>query len=355
MSESGDTLSTVNTDDGFSVSSTHETQEQLSETHKPEPPAEKQEGKTDDDLSEAASKLGKKGGETTAAKRAAEAKEQTEAKPEDAPAANEAEKAEKSKKGNPRHDPTARVAEATREAAEARREAAAVKAELERLRAERAAKPAETKQPSEKATEKANDGPPQEEDFAQYKDYVAAAAKYEAKQELKQYIEHQQQRARFEARNQVINDAVKGYVERINEAKKGDPTFVDRTGPLLSKLQPSFLKDPAAPLEPVHVISDEILKSTQSAALLSHLADNPDVFSALETLPTIPDIQAEIRFLAKGLTAAPTATVAKPEISKARPPVRPVTGAPHTAVEPDPDSSFDEYAEFHNAREARQR
>lgn len=357
MSENAGPLATATSDDGYSVSSTYETTEQLAETLKPEAKPAKdgdpQPEEKDDDLSEAASKLGKKGGETTAAKRAAEAKEQPDAdKAGDAPAATDA---EKSKKGNPRHDPTARVAEATRLAAEAKRERDAIKAERDRLAAEleaaRSGKPAE--QP--KAPPKPVDpNAPKLDDFEKYEDYVEAVADYRADQRLRQYQQHQQQREAFTARAITIDKAVKEYVGRIEEAKKADPSFVDRTAPILSRLQPSFLKEPSAPLEPIHVIADEVLRSAQSAALLAHFADNPDALSVLESLQTIPDIQAEVRFLAKsvGSAAAPQATASKPEISKARPPVRPVTGAPVNAGGPDPEnSSFDEWIEHQNARE----
>jgi hypothetical protein len=292
-----------------------------------------------EEATKAAAVLGKKGGEATAAKKAAEAKEASK----EAPAATEQDKA--SKKGNPRHDPTARVAEATREAREAREEAARERQERERLAAEVASLRAGTaarptpaaeqreERPAVPAAETAKEAP-KEEDFDSYQEWLRATVRHEARQENARLQQEQRQTEMQAARHHKINKATETFFGRVNTASEDDPSFMDRTAKFAESLTPSFNVPPGQPIGPRNMIADEIILSEQGPALMRYLADHPDDYQRIATLKSPPQVVREMAKLEARLDAAPTATAPRPSVSSARPPVRPVAGAPPTA-EPD--------------------
>ena len=289
-------------------------------------------------VSKAASDLGKKGGEATAAKRAEAAKEAAKAE-KDAEAASEAEKdAEAEKLGKPRHDAKARMLEATRQAAEAKRELERERAERVRERAQlaaeveqlRAGKPAEQAKPA---------GKPTSEQYDSYEAFLDARDEWNDRQRETRDTE----RARFAARDQGIKTAFSTFTERVEEAKKTDASFMERTS-WFGTQQPSFTLPRDEHGRPVglrasHVLTDEIISSEQAPALMLHFAEHPEDLQRIEALRTPLDVQMAVSKLEGRLDAALTATAPRAEVSKARPPVRPVTGSPNTA-----DRELDENA-----------
>lgn len=292
---------------------------------------------------QAAAELGKKGGEATAAKKA----EEKEAAEREAKAKEAAEK----RKGNPRHDPTARVTEATREAKEAREAKARAEAERDAERQERQRLAAEVEQlrkgapaPKEPAKVAAADDPePQPDDYESHEKWVRATARWEARQEFKE-CQQEASKGRIEAaRSENIGRSVKSYVERLSEAEKITPDFKERTLAVATALQPSFTRGDQ-PLMPSHIVADEIINSEHGPALLLHLADHPEVLQRFNALPrhpsTISLIQREMAKLEARVEAATADASPQPQVSRANPPVRSVTGSPITA-EPDITGDMD--------------
>lgn len=329
--------------EGFKVTSNHETAEQLGANLNT--PEEKP------DLSEAASELGK----ASAAKRAAETQDgnetaETDAKPKEVQdeAGNEA---ATKPLGKPRDDPRARMLEATRKEAEAKREVARLAAELERYR--QAAKPAEP--PAEKpkvptGKPRLNDILANEEDFNEgiekYFDERLQAARQEWHQE-------QEVRTRAEAHVRGVDSLIQKHRTALLKAAAENPVFDERAGPILLSLPPPtpLLADPNQ-WGPGHIVSDEIIFSGEKGpALLLHFADHPDDLQRILALQSPDDVKIEMRLIARGLSAAPTAP-APVQVSKAKPPVRPVTGAPHTAESvPDDGSSYEDHKRYWDAKE----
>ena len=353
--------------DGYTVTSTDESAESMISSLTPpkDEPAEPREVKSDSKakdepednteaearVSKAAADLGKKGGEATAAKRAVEAKETAKAEKE---AAVEAEKdAEAEKLGKPRHDAKARMLEATREAAELKRE-------LERERAERVRERAETEQlragktaPAEaKPTPKPADGKPTSEQYDTYEAYLDARDEWNDRQRETRDAE----RERFTARDQGIKTAVQTFQGLMQKTAEADATFKERTADLATSLQPSFTLAQGQSVGPLNVAADEIISSEQAPALMLHFAEHPEDLQRLGALRTPLDVQMAIAKLEGRLGAASTASAPRAEVSKARPPIRPVIGSPYAAdAAPGDDASYDEHARFYNAKEARRR
>jgi hypothetical protein len=334
---------------GFTVTSSGggETAEQISAILTPE--GDKP------DTSEAASILGKKGGEAAAAKRAEAAKEaktQTEAEP--AVDAEPDKPVEEKPLGKPRDDPRARMLEATRQAAEAKREAQRERAERERLAAEveslrAGAKPAEApKAPP------GDDPEPQEGDFTEYRDYVKAAARWEYKQAQKEAAKE----AREQSYNASITAAQESFIERMDKAEADDPTFNEKVRDVaLSLGRPSFHRAPGEKLTQNHVIMDELINSEIAPSLMLHFVEHPDELQRIRALRTPNDVQfamarLEGRLEAKRQDAVPQAPALRAVPSQAKPPVRPVAGSPHSADSvPGADASYEDHKRYWSAKD----
>jgi hypothetical protein len=315
----------------------------------PDVPKEGTDAPKEGTLSKAASELGKKGGQAAAAVRKSEAKKAAkEAK--EAPAAPPEEAEAPAKETKPAEAETddeeveerksrakARVEEATREAARYRREAETLRRELEDARRTRQEAPkgnGETERRTEAARPEAS-AKPKADDYATYDEYLDARDSYNRQTWEAEHAE----KSKAVQRADHIHTAVTTFSGRVDEMAKTDDSFMERTAELAAQLQPSFMRAEGRPIEAVHVLTDEIIKSEQAPGLMLHFAENPADFERIKSLHTREDIlRAVVKIEARleGATAGNPPPVerqaSKPDVSKAPPPVRPVTGAPSTAV-----------------------
>lgn len=374
MSDTAPAVTTVS-DGGLSVTSNSETSEQiktaLNDGQEPEA----------DGISKAAREMGRKGAQARWS-RAREIKPipdkpKVEAKPEsapegtpepreaspEAPEAKEAKPAEKPL-GKPRDDPRARMLEATRKEAEAKRAAAALQAERDALKAELdrvRSVPAPQERINWHPTVVSEDAPPDPKNFRSEAEYAQAYIDHRAAQQARTIVQAELQRAAQAARQQqfeqefheMASKHVEGFKSAMDKQIKADPGFVEKLSPdvlgLSSSLEPSVQTISAD-----NVIADEIILSGENAPALSlYLSEHPDEFQRLRALPTYQEVQVEMRILAKSLKGAATAgTVPKGEVSKAKPPVRPVTGSPHAVTDLD-EMAADENVSFADYAKAR--
>ncbi len=312
-------------------------------------------------VSKAASELGKR----SAAKRA-EQKAKATADDETAPSAS-TESAEpkaeagpkKDRRGDPRHDPTARVQEATREAAEARRELVSERTERQRLAAEMAqvravldaAARGQRGAPAERAQ---NGGKPTEEEYENYADFVEARARWAARQEYSQVANYAAQQHAEAKRTERIGKDVDAMIERVTAAS---PNWGQEFSQEVLSLTPSFMLPAGGRVGGDNIVADEIVRSQHGPGLMAHFTANPTDLQRIASLRTPREIAREMAKLEARLDAATTGDSAKAESSKAKPPVRPVTGSPQDAdpTEPTDDLPFDEWVRRANAKDRRAR
>lgn len=336
----------------FQVSSTDETAEQMVEAltphedDKPTPHVVMDKGqpveeKPKDGLSKAASDLGKAGAKAAAKARkeqakAAPAEEEGEAEEQDGQEA--APETPKDRRGDPRFDPKARIAESRREAREAKeradrveQEARELRTRLERLEREKQA-PAQPQPAQERRSAPAADDAPREEDFESYPEFVRATARYEyAKAAEKAQREAHAHRAASE-HVQRINSVVDGYRGAISKATDEDPDFADYVRPITDRLVPSFTLPADEPRNGWNWLADDLISSGESApALLRYLAEHDDDLQRIAALSMPRAVTRELAKIETRLAAATTGTHAEREVSKAPPPVTPVTGSPTVA------------------------
>jgi hypothetical protein len=348
------------THDGFTVSSNSESADEikanLEATEKPldgegaDPKKEEA-----DKVKRAASELGKKGGEAAAKARAEKKDSQAE---EDEGEDESVDTPKDEKLGKPRHDPRARVMEATRKEAEARRQLAAEREEkaqmaarLERLEkiAARVA-PEQEEQPSRQAQNGNGADPrPEANDFDDYADFTEARARWAAREEFRQ----QRQHAEVQHRARSYADAVTKHVNTFSERIKSDPEAIERIDPQLLELRPTFVLGPGERPTAANGVADEIMGSENALAIMLHLSENPDEIQGLMALPNQHAIARAIAKIEAKLGDSPTRQEKSAPASKAKPPVKPVHGA---APALDDDVSDDISFEQHMARmEARGR
>jgi hypothetical protein len=357
------------TDDGFSIVSSHETAEEIQRATAPEPDPEPEtsEERPAKDVSKAAQKLGRLGGKAAAEARKAQQVPEGEPVPEEEPepiAASD----EKEKLGKPRHDSRARMLEATRKEAEAKREAREARERAQALEARLAALEGGKQAPAEKAKPANEDPEPQEGDFDKYEEYVKALGRWSSRQEFKTQAERERAAAEEQhVRAAVFEDLggkVKSAFERISKAQETEPDLIDKIGlDLLEQLEPThsidfrtgepvILQNPG----PLNDFAELVRDSEKTVEILKHVSANRDILQRFAALRTRFDVVREFGKLEAQLEAVTTAPSPKLVVSRAHPPVRPVTGSPSTAGEPDPEtSSFDEYARWHASKRSARR
>jgi hypothetical protein len=331
----------------------------------------------DDDTKRAASALGKRGGKASAEKRAQEEKEARKAeKKQKAEAADEGgddepdddddgDAAAKAKRrDDPRHNPIARMKQATKQAAEAKRELAEERARREALEAriarlESGAPPASAspRQPGNGRPAPDANAEPQEEDFEHYREYVKAQAKWAARQEITEVQRKQQEARQAEQHGKAVKEVIDRMLQETDALQKESPDAYEAVAEVASQFVPTFGLPPGVRFSAQNFAADEMLTSKSGAPrIMLYLSEHPDALQRLATLTDPRDAIREVARIDARLDAAnpgPPASQAKP-VSKAPPPIRPVTGAPPAAGPKNlEDMSFDEYARYKDAERIR--
>lgn len=338
------------TSGSVSLTSNTESAEALKEsfappsTEAPEPVVEGEE--PEDEVKKAASTLGKEGGKASAAKRAAETSED-EPEGDDRPL------------GKPRHDPKARMLQATREAAELKRQLAAEGRERERLaaelNAERAAR-ARGADPEPQPPARDPNAKPEKDDFETYEDFVAARARWEARDEFQARSREFHQQRQVMERRQAIHGRAGEFVEHINEFEKADPQFREKVAPEIVGLRCSFDLHPGEMVGPDNIIADRIFDSDVAPRLMLHFTEHPQDFQRIASLRTPMEIIRAMARLEGRLEAATAGTSPRQSVSTAKAPVRPVMGTPQAeSGELDDDAPLSAFVHRFGQRELRSR
>ena len=382
MSDGGIVTAEVN---GFTVdSNTAGTKEKLQENLRVKPSEE---------VSKAGSELGKLGGKAAAEKRAeakatedeperkpikpippkdkaqeavdeaekhAEAKMARDAAKEEEPEAKPAEEPEKpEKKGDPRHDPKARMLEATRKEAEAKRALAAEREAKQALESRLAALESEVRRATTETklagydpddargrmkAATASDAKPRLEDF------VKDAETYEEAQEA--YLEardawrdrQNQQKRDGEAAQAAMAAQVQAFADAIRPRKD------DLSGEVLS-MKTEWQLAPGEQPTGVNFLATELAISPKitpqmKLAIMLHLSENPAELQRIDALSNPYEVSREVSKLETRLEAATSgdSTSRDDDVSRAAPPVKPVTGKPYVTEDGyRPGMDLDEY------------
>jgi hypothetical protein len=316
------------------------------------------EDKPKDEVSEAASTLGKKGGKAAAKARAAAKEEEPE--PEKEPEKPQEKKEPARAKAEDEDDLSdlpedgrarTRVQNAIRakKAAEERlnwerTERTRLAQEVERLRASSA--PRQAPQEAPKAQAGPDEEPePKADDFESYEAYVKAAGSHAARQEFKRLQTEHAEVRKLEAEDQAVFTLYGAHKQVMDSALKEDPELLNRIDPRLLAVPPSFNMPPGKKAGPVNFLRDEVMVSRMAPALYEHFTEHPEDWQRIAALSNPRLIVREVARLEYRLEDATAGNPpSKREVSQAPNPPRPVRAAPHTeAGEPDenaPVSAF---------------
>lgn len=365
MSEVGTATSVVH--DGFQVSSSEETPDEIrANLESEETPLdvedadpEKAEAKR---VSKAASDLGKKGAAALAAKRAEEAKAKPAEKDDDAVEDDDDLDLGKKAKAGSGNDLRERLKETTRAAAEHKRELAAERAERQRLAAELAELKAPKREPVKaepaKAESTKSDGAPKQSDYEDYGDFVIAAAKWAAEDTHKARDKDRSERERTAKIDKDIHEWKSGFSTRIQERVKAEPDFLSKLSEDVRALKPIYnaIRD-GEPVTAKNYVADRLISSKRAPDLALYLSANKGELDRLAALHTTEDVLYEMAKIEATLdsrsSAANTGSSTPSGASKAKPPVKPVTGSPHAAdsFDVDDDTPFEEHFKRMNGRD----
>lgn len=265
-------------------------------------------------------------------------------------------KVEAKPEGKPRNDPKARVEAATakeaaakRERDEAKAEAAKLQARIAELEAKSAPKPEPVRAPA------SADAEPKEEDFADYRQFVKAQARWEAKEEIRQQETTRAELAARTARETYNHDIDRQFGERWTAVLTEDPDFPTKVDQrLLNTPRASMLADPSTATFGNFLV-EQIVQSERPKELLLHLSD-PSVVQRLATLPPARVIRELARFESSLGAASPSGPAPTVHVSHAKVPIRPVeTSPPVSHDEPGDDASDDEWLRHERAAELKRR
>ena len=313
------------------------------------------------DLSKSASELGKKGGAAAAKARAKAAKETPE-EPEE-PEEDEPDVAAKDEKplGKPRHDPRARVAQVTREHAETKRRLEAERSEKEELRRRLEDVERRTRTPEERQQVESREsehkppeppGKPKPEDFEEFEQYLEARDDWRDRiREMRQAVERD-----HHERSSRLHGIKMDFATSMQETLKNDPDFMERVAEEVQGLVPTIELDDDRRPSGRNWMADELVLSPKDApALMLYLTEHPDDFQRIAALRTHREVTRELAKLP--LDAAPAGTSPRGRsVSKAFPPIKPVSGEPHVALDEGSDEeTFNDFMRREDARESKRR
>lgn len=262
---------------------------------------------------------------------------------------------DKPARGRPRNDPQARIDEITAKHREAERRAEQAERELAALRTPKqpeAAKPAAA--PDDDPEPNPANYPAGEYD----PNYFKACGAHAARQEFKKQSDIA---AKAHARDReitAVETRMAGFGKRLASNVKDVPAFLESIAADIIGLQTSdaqALLDPAKPVDARNAIADCISDAENPAALMQHLHDHADIFQRLLTLHPIQAIK-EMGKLEARLEAAHSGPAKAPIVSQAKPPMKPVGGAPVVSDDaPGDDASDEEHAAYMNRLERARR
>ena len=274
-----------------------------------------------------------------------EAKAEAEAEPEKEP-----EPEPEPPKPNPRHDPIARMREATRKEAEAKRALAEERQQRTALEARLAA--IELRIPREAP---AQPGPPKwngqskpsPDGFETYEEYLDARDewnKFQWESGVYQRIQQSAAQRAIEAQRMKFRDVAAPQIDQYSED--------------VLSLRTEFQLGEGERPSGENWVANELFFSPESApALMLHFTAHPQDLQRIAALTTPREVSREMAKLETRLEAAAAGNSSErePAVSRAAPPVRPVTGRPYVTESTGyrPGMSLDEYARIRKNQRSR--
>ena len=230
--------------------------------------------------------------------------------------------------------------EATRQAAEAKRDRDAAIARASALE-ERLAAIEEKVAPPKAETRANGDTRPKVDDFDDYESYLDARDEFNRAELRRELQEEQRQRSQ-------ADDTDRALMAQIDKFRQSTQDHLERFSEDVLSLKTEFQLQEGERPTAENWIANELFSSPETApSLMLHFTEHPDDLQRIAALTTPRAVSREMAKLEarlEAVTAAPSSSE-RDEVSKAKPPVRPVAGTPRAVdgVEFRDDMSFDDY------------
>jgi hypothetical protein len=196
----------------------------------------------------------------------------------------------------------------------------------ERLRALEARNQPET-------TRQAEEGPPKEEDFKDYFEFLEAKAVWKAEQKLRPLIDEARQSAQQFRDEQSQDAALKAYNTRLKAFEKSAPDFKD----VVADMEDLPANHPVLP-----AIKRAIVESDIGPQILYHLAKNPGMVERLGAMDAFGAAKELGKLEAKLTPAKPRTETRAPD------PIKTLKGGSVATKDP-ANMSMDEYVAWRNS------
>jgi hypothetical protein len=205
---------------------------------------------------------------------------------------------------------------------EARKEAAELRAKLDALQAP-PSQAREASQPQVAATETPKDAEPKEADFKEYGEFVAAKARWAARQEVSEAMRFAQAQQAQQVEHRHHEQRVSEFAKRMSEGIQNDPEFMARIPSEILNLRPAMALQENERPTGATAIADVLVDSDQPHILMEYLSSHEDDFRRISAMHPMLAMR-EIGKIEVGLVAAPNGSAPAPSSSQAQPPIKPV-------------------------------
>jgi hypothetical protein len=247
----------------------------------------------------------------------------------------------------------ARIDKVVWEREEARKEATHLREQLASLQAQPAPDHTTTPQAPAVPSTDANDpnAEPMEGSYEEYGAFVAAKARWAARQEVSEAFHTAQQQQLHAAQQQRDQSRANAFAEKMANGSNSDPEFLATIQPEILNLRPAMSLAKGEEPTGATAIADVLLESETPQKLMSYLSSNEEDFRRISALHPMLAMR-EIGRIEVGLDAVPNGPASAPVSSQAQPPIRPVgsSSASSPAANRDP-SEINSVAEWDIARE----
>lgn len=167
---------------------------------------------------------------------------------------------------------------------------------------------------------------PREENFDDYRKFVAAMSSFATKRALEDHERRQALDRDSQRRMSETQKTIQTFHERIGKARETDPGLDDKIDPGLLSIVPAFALRQGEELRPANVLLQAVVESDAAAPLLVHFSTpaGQQEWSNIAAAPSPAAMlrafgRIEARFLTDG-SPAPAKAAAKPITSAPEPP-----------------------------------
>jgi hypothetical protein len=175
------------------------------------------------------------------------------------------------------------------------------------------------------------DPEPHEKQFSEYGDFIAAKARWAARQEVGAAFQiahdnHQAAQAQGMAQQRASQ-----FAERVESLSANDPEFLTRIQPEILNLRPAMSLQEGETPTGATAIADLLVDSENPHQMMEYLSSNEDDFRRISALHPMLAMR-ELGRIEVGLGAAPHGSAPTPVSSQAAPPIQPVRSSATTSA-----------------------